>query len=83
MLTTPTLWRTLLDSGWAGQPELKMISRGETLSRDLADELLQRGSELWKAIPHRPPTSVDATTSCRCNFPTRATNTADRQSHDC
>jgi non-ribosomal peptide synthetase component F len=47
MLTTPTLWRSLLDSGWEGQPGLKMISRGETLSWDLADALLQRGAELW------------------------------------
>ena len=53
MLTTPTLWRTLLDSGWAGQPELKMISRGETLSRDLADELLQRGSDCGTSTGRR------------------------------
>jgi non-ribosomal peptide synthetase component F len=45
----------MLDSGWAGQPGLKMVSRGETLSRDLADELLQRGSELWNQYTSHSP----------------------------
>ena len=44
---TPTLWRNLLESGWSGQPGLKMICGGEPLTRDLADALLQRGAELW------------------------------------
>ena len=44
---TPTLWRNLLESGWSGQPGLKMICGGEPLTRDLAEALLQRGAELW------------------------------------
>ena len=47
LLGTPTLWRILLESGWSGQPGLKMICGGEPLTRDLAEALLQRGAELW------------------------------------
>ena len=47
LLGTPTLWRVLLDSGWPGQPGLKMICGGEPLNRGVADALLQRGAELW------------------------------------
>ncbi|HLF24983.1 MAG TPA: amino acid adenylation domain-containing protein [Anaerolineae bacterium] len=44
---TPTTWRILLDSGWAGAPDLAMLCGGEALPRDLADELLPRGRALW------------------------------------
>ncbi len=47
LLGTPTLWGTLLESGWAGQPGLKMICGGEPLTRQVAEALLQRGAELW------------------------------------
>jgi amino acid adenylation domain-containing protein len=47
LLGTPSLWQMLLDSGWSGQPGLKMICGGEPLTRDLADALLERGAELW------------------------------------
>ena len=47
LLGTPTLWRNLLESGWSGQPGLKMICGGEPLTRNLADALLERGAELW------------------------------------
>ncbi len=47
LLGTPTLWKLLLDSGWSGQPGLRMICGGETLTADLANELLERGAELW------------------------------------
>ena len=46
---TPVSWRMLVDSGWAGKPDLKMISGGEALPRELADRLLVRGAELWNA----------------------------------
>ena len=49
MLATPSSWRMLLESGWQGRPELKMISGGEPLTLGLRDELLQRGAELWNA----------------------------------
>jgi amino acid adenylation domain-containing protein len=47
MQATPTTWRLLVDSGWGGDPRLKMLCGGEALPRDLAQALLARGGELW------------------------------------
>ena len=44
---TPSTWRMLLDAKWAGNPPLKMLCGGEALPRDLADQLLAQGGELW------------------------------------
>jgi amino acid adenylation domain-containing protein len=44
---TPVTWRLLASSGWEGKRRLKMICGGEALSRDLADQLLCLGGELW------------------------------------
>lgn len=47
MQPTPITWRLLLAAGWQGSPQLKMISTGEALPRELANQLLPQGSELW------------------------------------
>ena len=47
MQATPTLWRMLLEAGFASRPGLKMIAAGEPLPRDLADRLLAGGGRLW------------------------------------
>ncbi|HEY0603024.1 MAG TPA: amino acid adenylation domain-containing protein [Herpetosiphonaceae bacterium] len=47
MQATPASWRLLLDAQWPGQPNLRMISGGEALPRELADRLLACGSGLW------------------------------------
>src|SRR5262249_33444431 len=44
---TPTTWKLLVDAGWKGQSNLKMLCGGEPLSRELADALLARGASLW------------------------------------
>src|SRR5207248_1332341 len=44
---TPTLWRFFVDSGWAGERRLKVLCGGETLTRELADQLLERSAEVW------------------------------------
>ena len=44
---TPSGWRTLLESGWAGKPGLKMLTAGEHLDQTLARKLLARGASLW------------------------------------
>jgi len=44
---TPATWRVLLESGWTGKADLKMLCGGEALPRDLADRLLPLGGELW------------------------------------
>ncbi|HEX3469890.1 MAG TPA: amino acid adenylation domain-containing protein [Silvibacterium sp.] len=44
---TPFTWRLLVNSGWSGKRNLRMVSGGEALPRDLANELLPLGQELW------------------------------------
>jgi amino acid adenylation domain-containing protein len=44
---TPATWRMLTASGWAGKRNLKMCCGGEALSRDLANDLVRLGGELW------------------------------------
>ncbi|NEP80671.1 MAG: amino acid adenylation domain-containing protein [Okeania sp. SIO3B3] len=47
MSATPATWRMLLDAGWQGSQKLKIISTGESLSRELADKLLEKCGSLW------------------------------------
>jgi amino acid adenylation domain-containing protein len=47
LLATPTLWRILIEAGFASRPGLKMVAAGEPLSRDVADRLLAGGGRLW------------------------------------
>ncbi len=47
MQATPATWQLLIQSGWTGRRDLKMLCGGEALSRALADALLDRGGELW------------------------------------
>lgn len=44
---TPATWRMLIDSGWEGKEDLKILCGGEALARDLADALLVRCASLW------------------------------------
>jgi amino acid adenylation domain-containing protein len=47
MQATPATWQLLLATGWQGNGQLKILCGGEALNRELANELLERGSELW------------------------------------
>jgi amino acid adenylation domain-containing protein len=47
MQATPATWRMLLEAGWSGSPELKVLCGGEALPCDLAEQLLPRCAELW------------------------------------
>ena len=47
MQATPTTWRLLIDAGWQGRPDFKVLCGGEPLPRDLAQMLLKRCGELW------------------------------------
>jgi amino acid adenylation domain-containing protein len=44
---TPAGWQVLLESGWKGQADLKMLTAGEPLTWTLAQRLLERGAALW------------------------------------
>ena len=47
MQATPATWRMLLESGWAGSPDLTVLCGGEALPRDLADRLLDCCRVVW------------------------------------
>jgi amino acid adenylation domain-containing protein len=44
---TPATWRLLLEAGWPGKGDLKILCGGEALSRELADQLLPRAASVW------------------------------------
>jgi myxalamid-type nonribosomal peptide synthetase MxaA len=44
---TPSTWKTILAAGWAGDEDICLLSAGEALSRELAEELLPRCHALW------------------------------------
>ena len=47
MQGTPAVWRALVEAGWQGSPNLKILCGGEALPRSLANQLLPRCRELW------------------------------------
>ena len=47
MQATPTTWRLLLESGWKGDPSLKVLVGGEALSADLARQLATCSGPVW------------------------------------
>ncbi|GAB3390083.1 non-ribosomal peptide synthetase [Lysobacter fragariae] len=47
MQATPATWRMLLDAGWQGSTQLRVLSGGEALPRDLADRLLACTAQVW------------------------------------
>ena len=47
MQATPATWRLLLDTGWQGDAQLRMLCGGEAMSAALAQRLLRCGAELW------------------------------------
>jgi amino acid adenylation domain-containing protein len=44
---TPSTWRLLLESGWAGTQQLRALCGGEPLPADLARDLVVRVREVW------------------------------------
>ncbi|MGB7925111.1 MAG: amino acid adenylation domain-containing protein, partial [Pyrinomonadaceae bacterium] len=47
MQATPATWRLLLEAGWEGEAQLRLLCGGEALSHGLAQRLLGCGRELW------------------------------------
>jgi amino acid adenylation domain-containing protein len=47
MQATPSTWRMLLDSGWESKLNIRAISTGEALPKDLANKLFDKCTELW------------------------------------
>ena len=44
---TPATWRLMIQSGWKGKDDLKVLCGGEPMPADLVEPLLSRCGELW------------------------------------
>ena len=47
MQATPATWQMLLEAGWTGKADLKVLSGGEAIALELAQQLLACCAELW------------------------------------
>lgn len=47
MQATPITWRLLLDAGWKGSPQLKILIGGEAVPRDLVNQLVPCCASIW------------------------------------
>jgi amino acid adenylation domain-containing protein len=47
MQATPATWRMLIEAGWEGSADLKVLCGGEALPGNLTVQLLPRCAELW------------------------------------
>ena len=61
MQATPATWRMLLDGGWEGKRDLRVLCGGEALTAGLASQLLPRCRELWNMYG---PTETTIWSSC-------------------
>ncbi|MBU6399476.1 MAG: amino acid adenylation domain-containing protein, partial [Verrucomicrobia bacterium] len=67
MQATPVTWRLLLEAGWTPRPRFKALVGGESMPKDLADQLIASGVELWNLYG---PTETTVWSTCA-----RLTNT--------
>ncbi len=63
MQATPATWRMLIQNGWQGSKNLKILCGGEAMPSDLAEKLLFRCSELWNM--YGPTETTVWSTCCR------------------
>ncbi len=61
MQATPVTWRLILEAGWQPNGRFKALVGGEALPRDLADQLIARGVELWNMYG---PTETTVWSTC-------------------
>ena len=61
MQATPVTWRLLVEAGWKAGKDFKALVGGEALPKDLADQLIARGVELWNMYG---PTETTVWSTC-------------------
>ena len=61
MQATPARWRALIDAGWNGTSDLRVLCGGEVLDGELAAALLARGAALWNLYG---PTETTVWSTC-------------------
>jgi amino acid adenylation domain-containing protein len=63
MQATPTTWKLLLEAGWTGNANLKVLCGGEELTRELANQLVPRCAALWNM--YGPTETTIWSSTCR------------------
>ncbi|MEM7028584.1 MAG: amino acid adenylation domain-containing protein, partial [Chloroflexota bacterium] len=67
MQATPATWHLLIDSGWQGTPNLKVLCGGEAISLSLAKQLLSRVKSLWNMYGPTETTIWSTTCELKAN----------------
>jgi amino acid adenylation domain-containing protein len=47
MQATPATWRLVLEAGWSGSRNIRLLCGGETLTRKMANDLLTKTADVW------------------------------------
>lgn len=66
MQATPATWRLLIDGGWPGRANLRVLCGGEPFPQDLALGLLERCQEVWNMYG---PTETTVWSTCHRLLP--------------
>lgn len=61
MQATPATWQLLLDAGWEGKANLRVLCGGEPMPRNLANALVNSASEVWNLYG---PTETTVWSTC-------------------
>ena len=61
MQATPVTWRLLLEAGWTGNRNFRALVGGEPLPKDLAEQLIAHGIQLWNMYG---PTETTVWSTC-------------------
>lgn len=61
MQATPATWRMLVEAGWQGGADFKVLVGGEALADDLSEQLLARSGETWNLYG---PTETTVWSTC-------------------
>jgi len=69
MQATPATWRLLIEAGWQGSGKLRVLCGGETLPRELADQLLARCPSLSNLYGPTETTIWSSAERVRANQP--------------
>src|SRR5690606_11479277 len=69
MQATPATWRVLIDAGWKGGADFRVLCGGEPLPPDLARALVARSGALWNL--YGPTETTVWSTSCQVTDPDR------------
>jgi acyl-coenzyme A synthetase/AMP-(fatty) acid ligase/acyl carrier protein len=70
MQATPVTWKMLLEAGWDGDPQLKVLCGGEAFPRELANNLVKRAKSVWNMYGPTETTIWSATSEVKAGeFP--------------